>query len=122
MPGEIATHEDDHRRWWLTLVVFGPLLAGAVALLGGRFGRSIVLAAVGAVAIGSLVVARRRRAQGPPSAHQVPPAELMAFAVVAFIAAEAFGVGGVTEGRGAIGDWTAVAAVLAALVAVWAFL
>ena len=114
-------YREDQRRW-LSAIVAAPLVLSAVALFGGRIGRSISLTLVGWTAIGALVVARRRRAQHPPTGYQMPPAELMACAVVAFIAAEAFGVGGVAEGRGPIGDWTGVAAVLAALVGVWAFL
>jgi len=52
----------------------------------------------------------------------MPPAELMACAVVAYIAALAFGVGGVAQGHGPVGNWTGVAALLAALAGAWAFL
>ena len=120
---EIARRqEDDHRHWWLVAAVAAPLLAGLVALAGGRVGRSISLSLVAGLAIAALVAARRRRTHGPLTAHQLPPAQLMAFAVVAFVAAAAFGVGGIASGRSSIADWTGVAAVLAALVGVWAFL
>jgi diguanylate cyclase (GGDEF)-like protein len=93
-----------------------------VALFGGRVGRSVTLCAVGAVAIAAIVVAQRRRYGRTPSTYQVPPSQLLAVAVVAFVAAEALGVGGVASSRGAIGAWTGVAALIAALVGVWAFL
>jgi diguanylate cyclase (GGDEF)-like protein len=77
---------------------------------------------VGTVAIAAIVVAQRRRGGRTPTSYQIPPAQLMAVAVVAFVAAEAIGVGGVAANRGSIGDWTGVAATIAALVGVWAFL
>jgi diguanylate cyclase (GGDEF)-like protein len=91
-------------------------------MAGGRGGRSVALSLVGGVAIGAIVVAQRRRGGRTPTSYQVPPAQVLAVAVVAFVAAEALGVGGVAENRGSIGDWTGVAAAIAALVGVWAFL
>jgi diguanylate cyclase (GGDEF)-like protein len=99
-----------------------PAATCATALAGGRVGRSIALGLVGAVAIAAVVVAQRRRGGRTPTSYQIPPAQVLAVAVVAFVAAEALGVGGVAENRGSIGDWTGVAAVIAALVGVWAFL
>ena len=109
------------RRWLLAAALL-PVAACGTALAGGRVGRSVALGLVGAVAIAAIVVAQRRRGGRTPTTYQVPPAQLLAVAVVAFVAAEALGVGGVAENRGSIGDWTGVAAVIAALVGVWAFL
>ena len=100
MTVEIARmHKEDDQRRWLYAIVAAPLVLGSLAFLGGRVGRSISLTLVGWTAIGALVVARRRRAQNPPAGYQMPPAELMACALVAFIAAEAFGVGPSATGR-----------------------
>jgi len=116
------TEERDPTRRWLLVAALLPMATCAAALAGGRVGRSIALSVVGAVAIAAIVVAQRRRGGRTPTSYQVPPAQLLAVAVVAFVAAEALGVGGVAENRGSIGDWTGVAAVIAALVGVWAFL
>jgi len=114
--------EQQHARRWLLAAVLAPIAAAAAALAGDRIGRSIALSVVGLVAIAAIVVAQRRRGGRAPLSYQVPPAQLLALAVVAFVAAEAFGVGGVTDNEAPIGDWTGVAAALAALVGVWAFL
>ena len=116
------TERRDHPRRWLLVSAVLPLAACVVALAGGRVGRSIALGLVGAVAIAAVVMAQRRRGGRTPTSYQVPPSQLLAVAVVAFVAAEALGVGGVAENRGSIGDWTGVAAVIAALVGIWAFL
>ena len=116
------TQKQDHRRRWLLAAAIGPTAAGALALAGGRVGRSGALGLAGAVAIAAIVVAQRRRGGRASTTYQVPPTQLLAVAIVAFVAAEALGVGGVAENRGSIGDWTGVAAVIAALVGVWAFL
>src|SRR4051812_26173968 len=116
-----AEHQD-HRGRWLLAAALLPIAASAVALTGARVGRSIALGLVGAVAIAAVVVAQRRRGGRTPTTYQIPPAQLLAVAVVAYVAAEALGVGGVAANRGSIGDWTGVAAALAALVGVWAFL
>ncbi len=99
-----------------------PAAAGGGALAGGDVGRSISLGVLGAVAIAAVVVAQRRRGGRTPTSYQVPPPQVLAVAVVAFVLAEAVGVGGVTANRGSIGDWTGVAASIAALVGVWALL
>jgi hypothetical protein len=114
--------KDDHRSRWLVAAVSGPALACVIALVGGTIGRSIALCLVGAAAIAAVVVSQRRRGGRGGTTYQVPPAQLLSVAVVAFVAAEALGVGGVAENRGSIGDWTGVAATIAALVGVWAFL
>ena len=116
------TDKREHPRRWLLAAALLPIATCATALAGGRVGRSVALSLVGAVAIAAIVVAQRRRGGRTPTTYQVPPAQLLAVAVVAFVAAEALGVGGVAENRGSIGDWTGVAAVIAALVGVWAFL
>ncbi|HEX4819324.1 MAG TPA: EAL domain-containing protein [Acidimicrobiales bacterium] len=122
MTTEIArTQEGDHQSQWIAGLVLAPVGMLALGLFGGRVGRSTMLTLVGWCAIAALVVARRRRAEAAASS-QMPPAELMACAVVAFIAALAFGVGGVAQGHGPVGNWTGVAAMLAALVGAWAFL
>ena len=112
----------DHPRRWILAVTVLPAAVGVGALAGGEVGRSIALAVVGAAAIAAVVVAQRRRGGRTPTTYQVPPAQVLAVAVVAFVAAEALGVGGVTANRGSIGDWTGVAASIAALVGVWALL
>ena len=52
---------EDSQRKWLLAIVAAPLVLGAVALFGGRIGRSISLTLVGWTAIGALVVARRNQ-------------------------------------------------------------
>jgi diguanylate cyclase (GGDEF)-like protein len=116
------TEQRERSRQWLVAAGVLPIATCVTALVGGRVGRSVALSLVGAVAIAAVVVAQRRRGGRTPTSYQIPPAQLMAVAVVAFVAAEALGVGGVAENRGSIGDWTGVAAVMAALVGVWAFL
>ncbi|MEY2458443.1 MAG: hypothetical protein QOG30_273, partial [Acidimicrobiaceae bacterium] len=116
-----ADKRDHHRRWLLVAALL-PAATCATALFGGRVGRSCALSLVGTVAIAAIVVAQQRRGGRTPTTYQIPPAQLLAVAVVAFVAAEAIGVGGVAENRGSIGDWTGVAAVIAALVGIWAFL
>jgi diguanylate cyclase (GGDEF)-like protein len=106
----------------MAVIVLAPIVMLGLGLAGGRIGRSVTLTLVGWTAIAALVVARRRRAQSASSSYQMPPAEVLACAVVAYIAALAFGVGGVAQGQGPIGNWTGVAALLAALVGAWAFM
>jgi diguanylate cyclase (GGDEF)-like protein len=123
MTVEIArTNGVDHRSRWMAVIVLAPILVLGLGLAGGHIGRSITLTLVGWTAIAALVIARRRRAQSASSSYQMPPAEVLACAVVAYIAALAFGVGGVAQGQGPIGNWTGVAALLAALAGAWAFL
>jgi diguanylate cyclase (GGDEF)-like protein len=116
------TDKGEHTRRWVLAAALLPLATCAASLSGGEVGRSVALGLVGAVAIAAIVVAQRRRGGRTPTSYQVPPAQLMAVAVVAFVAAEALGVGGIAANRGSIGDWTGVAATIAALVGVWAFL
>jgi diguanylate cyclase (GGDEF)-like protein len=116
------TAKGTHPRRWLLSAALLPLAAFVTALAGGRVGRSVALSCVGTLAIAAIAVAQRRRGGRTPTTYQVPPAQVMAVAVVAFVAAEALGLGGVAENRGSIGDWTGVAAAIAALVGVWAFL
>src|SRR5688500_5530790 len=94
---ERRRERSDHRQRWLLAAVLLPIAVGAAALLGERLGRSIALGLVGIVAIAAIVVAQDRRGGRTPTSYQAPPAQVMAVAVVAFVAAEALGVGGIAE-------------------------
>src|SRR4051812_11430168 len=102
---------DDQRRRWILGTSALPLTLGVLALVGGQVGRSIALGLSAVLALATVVVAQQRRTRRQ-HAYAIPPAQLLAAALVAFVAAEALGVGGVAVGaeRGAIGDWTGVAA------------
>src|SRR5882672_5557049 len=101
----------EQRPGWVPTATALPFVIGALALFGGQVGRTIALSVTGALALATTIVAQRRRSRRG-GGYAVPPAQLLAVAVVAFVAAEAVGVGGVAvpANRGAIGDWTGVAA------------
>jgi diguanylate cyclase (GGDEF)-like protein len=111
----------EEQRHFVLAAALAPVAVFAIAAAGGQVGRSIALSAVGAAAIVTIFLNQRRR--GRQSSHLIPPAQVLAVAVVAFITAEAVGVGGfASNDRGAVGAWTGVAASIAALVGIWAFL
>src|SRR5688500_18034460 len=111
----------EHAGRWFFAAGLLPVATFAAAMAGDRVGRSIALGLVGLAAIAAIVVAQHHRGGRRPTTYQVPPAQVMAVAVVAYVAASAFGVGGVADSR-SLGDWTGAAAAIAALVGVWAFL
>ena len=112
----------ERRGTWILAVLAVPGAVVVLCLAGGRIGRSVALGAVAALAVAAIVIAQRRRGGRAPSSYAIPPAQLLAAAVVGYVAAIAIDTGGVVHQHGALADWTGVAAALAALVGIWAFL
>jgi diguanylate cyclase (GGDEF)-like protein len=112
----------DRRGIWILAAFAVPGVIGALCFVGGRIGRSVALGAVAALAVAAIVIAQRRRGGRSPSSYSIPPAQLLASAVVGYVAAIAIDSGGVVHQNSALADWTGVAAALAALVGIWAFL
>src|SRR5205814_3246002 len=103
-------------RLWTLAAIGSPVGVGTVALAGGQLGREMALGVIGGVAMLAIGVAQRRR--GGRIAYTIPPAQVLAVGIVAFVAAQAVLVnGGATSGSHTSGgDWAAVAAAIAALV------